>query len=43
MPVLIPDENSKTDSYSQVQVIKPYIVVGTEYYIELRMNEMIMC
>ena len=43
VPVPIPDENAKADSYSQVQVIKPYIVVGTEYYIELRMTEMIMC
>ena len=43
VPVLIPDENEKADSYSQVQVIKPYIVLGMEYYIELRMTEMIMC
>ena len=43
MPVLIPDENDKADSYSQVQIVKPYIVVGTDYYIELRMTEMIMC
>ena len=43
VPVLIPDENEKADSYSQVQVEKPYIVVGSEYYIELRMTEMIMC
>ena len=43
VPVLIPDENEKANSYSQVEVEKPYIVVGTEYYIELRMTEMIMC
>ena len=43
VPVPIPDENAKADSYSQVQVIKPYIAVGMEYYIELRMTEMIMC
>ena len=43
VPVPIPDENEKADSYSQVQVEKPYIAVGTEYYIELRMTEMIMC
>ena len=43
VPVPIPDENAKADSYCQVQVAKPYIVVGTEYYIELRMTEMIMC
>ena len=39
VPVPIPDENAKADSYSQVQVIKPYIVVGTEYYKELRMTD----
>ena len=43
VPVPIPDENVKADSYSQVQVKKPYMVVGIEYYIELRMTEMIMC
>ena len=43
VPVPIPDENAKADSYSQVQVPKPYIAVGAEYYIELRMTEMIMC
>ena len=39
----IPDENAKADSYTQLQVVKPYIAVGMEYYIELRMTEMIMC
>ena len=43
VPVPIPDENEKADSYSQVQIEKPYIAVGTEYYIQLRMTEMIMC
>ena len=43
VPVPIPDENAKADSYTQVQVEKPYIAVGAEYYIELRMTEMIMC
>ena len=43
VPVPIPDENFKADSYTQVQIEKPYIAVGTEYYIELRMTEMIMC
>ena len=43
VPVPIPDEDVKADSYTKVQVEKPYIVVGTEYYIELRMTEMIMC
>ena len=30
VPVPIPDENAKADSYSQVQVAKPYIAVGAE-------------
>ena len=33
----------KADSYSQIEVVKPYIVVGMKYYIELRMTEIIMC
>ena len=43
VPVPIPDENKRADSYSMVQIRKPYIVAGAEYYIELRMTEMIMC
>ena len=43
VPIPIPDENEKADSYSQVKVEKPYIVVGMEYYIELGMTEVIMC
>ena len=43
VPVPIPDENKRANSYSMVQIRKPYIVAGVEYYIELRMTEMIMC
>ena len=43
VPVPIPDENEKAESYSQIELAKPYIAVGMEYYIELRMTEMIMC
>ena len=43
VPVPIPDENKKAESYSQIELAKPYIAVGMEYYIELRMTEMIMC
>ena len=42
VPVPIPDENEKADSSLQVQIAKPNIAVGSEYYIELRMTEMIM-
>ena len=43
VPVPIPDENKRADSYSLVQIRKPYIAAGVEYYIELRMTEMVMC
>ena len=43
VPVPIPDENKRADSYSMVQRRKSYIAAGAEYYIELRMTEMIMC
>ena len=33
----------KAESYSQIELAKPYIAVGMEYYIELRMTELIMC
>ena len=38
VPVPIPDENEKAESYSQIEVVKPYIAVGMEYYIKLRMT-----
>ena len=38
VPVPIPDENKRANSYSMVQIRKPYIVAGAEYYIELRMT-----
>ena len=41
--VPIPNENKRADSYSLVQIRKPYIAAGAEYYIELRMTEMVMC
>ena len=39
VPVPIPDENEKADSYSQIELAMPYIAVGVEYYIELRMTD----
>ena len=38
VPVPIPDENEKDDSYLQIVVVKPYITVGMEYSIELGMR-----
>lgn len=43
--VLVPimDENNKADSYTRVQVSKPYIAINKGYYIELRIPELRMC
>ena len=43
IPVPIPHKNERAESYSEVITQKPYIAAGSEYYIELRMTEMIMC
>ena len=43
VPVPIPDRNRQADSYSQVRIQKDYIVAGMDYYIQMRMTEMLMC
>ena len=43
VPVPIPDKNRLADSYSQVRIHKSYIAAGMDYYIQLRMTEMLMC
>ena len=43
VPVLISDKNRQTDSYSQVRIHKSYIAAGMDYYIQIRMTEMLMC
>ena len=43
VPVPIFDKNTKADSYSQVRIEKSYIAVGTDYYIQLRISELLMC
>ena len=43
VPVPIPDKNRQVDSYSQVRIQKSYIAAGMDYYIEIRMTEMLMC
>ena len=43
VPVPIPDKNRQADSYSQVRIQKSYIAAGMEYYIQIRMTEMLMC
>ena len=43
VPVSIPDKNRQADSYSQVRIQKRYIAAGMDYYIQIRMTEMLMC
>ena len=43
VPVPIIDKNVKADSYSQVRKEKSYIAAGTDYYIQLRISELLMC
>ena len=43
VPVPIPDKNKLADSYSQVRIQKDYIAAGMNYYIQIRMTEMLMC
>ena len=43
VPVHIPDKNRQADSYSQVRIHKSYIAAGMDYYIQIRMIEMLMC
>ena len=42
VPVPIIDKNIKADSYSQVRIEKSYIAAGTDYYIQLRISELLM-
>ena len=43
VPVPIIDKNLKANSYSQVRIEKSYIAAGTDYYIRLRISELLMC
>ena len=43
VPVSIIDKNVKANSYSQVRIEKSYIAAGTDYYIQLRISELLMC
>ena len=43
VPVPIIDKNVKADSYSQVRIEKSYIAAGTDFYIQLRISELLMC
>ena len=43
VPVPIIDKNVKANSYSQVRIEKSYIAAGADYYIQLRISELLMC
>ena len=43
VPVPIPDKNKNADSCSRVIIHKNNIAVGADYYIQLCMNELVMC
>ena len=41
--VPVPNHNRKADSYTKVCIQKPYLVAGNDYYIQLKMTELVMC
>ena len=43
VPVPIEDENEQPQSYTHVQVKKPYIALNSEIYISLRIQELNTC
>ena len=40
VPVPIIDKNTKADSYTQLQIKKPYLTLNTETYINIRDQEL---
>ena len=43
VPVPIVDKNTKADSYTQLQIKKPYLALNTETYINIRQQELATC
>ena len=43
VPVLIVDKNTKADSYTQLQIKKPYLALNTEIYINIWQQELFTC
>ena len=43
VPVPIVDKNTKEDSYTQLQIKKPYLALNTETYINIRQQELATC
>ena len=43
VPVPVIDKNTKADTYTQLQITKPYIALNTETYINIRQQELATC
>ena len=43
IPVPIVDKSTKADSYTQLQIKKPYLALNTETYINVRQQELATC
>ena len=43
LPILVIDKNTKADTYTQLQITKPYIALNTEMYINIRQQESVTC
>ena len=43
VPIHIVDKNTKADSYTQLQIKKPYLALNTETYINVRQQELATC
>ena len=43
VPVLIPDMNTRANSYTKVSIHRPYITTGDDYYIQLCKTESVIC
>ena len=43
IPVPIVDKSTKADSYTKLQIIKPYLALNTDIYINIRQQELATC
>ena len=43
VPVLVIDKNTKADTYTQLQITKPYTALNTKTYINIRQQESVIC
>ena len=43
VPFVIPDKNPRANSYTKVNIHKPYIAAEDDCYIQLYMTELVMC